>query len=402
MPPREANMGKKGKDRKVDPLLAEKIDRILHDIEAAQSQNATPEELLLMVSSYLEKEPFLTIPLIEALARVSNAETAQLLTGMLAGAEEKWIIKSIKRTLYKLRQRGVRWEEKPSKGEPVLGPPKLAEPEGYLGTIDSTGSRIIVIAKPQPLRGLLVVISIVNDLEGIQQFNLKEFSKKGFKEFVKGSLSSVDFPIVNTPGAYCVHLLKEASSLHQRLSKPLPRGYHDAEKEFRDITWDDPDPIIYQYIREDEVKDRPHFLKDSVNLHKIMPFSTWHLGGQEVEQYASSITEAQQSKIVLRPDQKEARLNSIYRDALEELFPDDMRLLWKRRLEEMAHILLKTGKEEEARLAVSAAIDLQNPFSSIDPNPFIWNLLLKSLYILIEGDYEDKEKEEKTSLIVTP
>lgn len=395
-------MGKKGKDRKVDPLLAEKIDRILHDIEAAQTQKATPEELLLMVSSCLEKEPFLTIPLIEALARVSNAETAQLLCGMLAGAEEKWVIKSIKRTLYKLRQRGVRWEEKPSKDEPVLRPPKPAEPEGYLGAIDSTGSRIIVIAKPQPLRGLLVVIGIVNDLEGIQEFNLKEFSKKGFSEFAKGSLSSAEFPIVTAPGAYCIHLLKEASSLHQRLSKPLPRGYHEAQNEFKDSTWDDPSPIIYQFIKEDEVKDRVHLLKESSRLHEIMPFSTWHLAGQEVEQYASSISEAQQSKIVLRPDQKEARLNSIYRDALEELFPDGMRLLWKRRLEEMAYVLLKTGKEEEARLAVSAAIDLKNPFSSIDPNPFIWNLLLKSLYILIEGDYEDKEKEEKTSLIVTP
>jgi len=395
-------MGKKGKDRKVDPLLAEKIDRILHDIEAAQSKKTTPEELSERISSYLEKEPFLAIPLIEALARVSNAETAQLLCGMLAGAEEKWVIKSIKRTLYKLRQKGVRWEEKPSRDEPVLRPPKPAEPEGHLGAIDSTGSRIIVIAKPQPLRGLLVVIGIVNDLEGIQEFNIKEFSKKGFKEFVKGSLSSAEFPIVTAPGAYCIHLLKEASSLHQRLSKPLPRGYHEAQNEFKDSTWDDPSPIIYQFIKEDEVKDRVHLLKESSRLHEIMPFSTWHLAGQEVEQYASSISEAQQSKIVLSPDQKEARLNSIYRDALEELFPDDMRLLWKRRLEEMAYVLLKTGKEEEARLAVSAAIDLQKPFSPIDPNPFIWNLLLKSLYILIEGDYEDKEKEEKTSLIVTP
>jgi hypothetical protein len=396
------SMGKKGKDRKVDTLSGEKIDQILHEIEAAQGQKVTPEELLLMVSSYLEKEPFLTIPLIEALARVSNAETAQLLTGMLAGAEEKWVIKSIKRTLYKLRQRGIRWEEKPSKGEPVLRPPKPAEPEGYLGTIDSTGSRIIVIAKPQPLRGLLVVLGIVNDLEGIQQFNLKEFSKKGFKEFVKGSLSSVDFPIVDTPGAYCVHLLKEASSLHQRLSKPLPRGYHEAENEFKDSAWDDPSPIIYQFIKEDEVKDRVHLLKESSRLHEIMPFSSWFLPGQKLQGYVSSITEAQESKIVLTPEQKDERINGIHMKALHEVFPENRRLLWERRLEEMAYILLKTGKEEEARLAVSAAIDLKNPVSSIDPNPFIWNLLLKSLYILIEGDYEDKEKEEKTSLIVTP
>ena len=96
-------MGKKRKDKKVDTLSGEKTDRILHEIEAAQDQKVTAEELLLMVSSYLEKEPFLTVPLIEALARIPNAETAQLLTGMMAGVEEKWVIKSIKRTLYKLR-----------------------------------------------------------------------------------------------------------------------------------------------------------------------------------------------------------------------------------------------------------------------------------------------------------
>ena len=395
-------MGKKRKDKKVDTLSGEKTDRILHEIEAAQDQKVTAEELLLMVSSYLEKEPFLTVPLIEALARIPNAETAQLLTGMMAGVEEKWVIKSIKRTLYKLRQRGVRWEEKPSRDEPILRPPKPAEPEGYLGAIDSTGSRIIVIAKPQPQKGLLVVFGIVNDLEGIQEFNLKEFSKKGFSEFLKSSLSSVEFPIVTAPGAYCVHLLREASSLCRRISKPLPQGYHEAENEFKDSTWDDPSPIIYQFIKEDEVKDRVHLLKESSKLHEIMPFSAWFLPGQELQRYVSSITEAQESKIVLTPEQKDARINGIYMKALHEVFPENRRLLWKRRLEEMAYILLKTGKEEEPRLAVSAAIDLQKPFSSIDPNPFIWNLLLKSLYILIESDYEDKEKEEKTSLIVTP
>ena len=68
----------------------------------------------------------------------------------------------------------------------------------------------------------------------------------------------------------------------------------------------------------------------------------------------------------------------------------------------MAYILLKTGKEEEARASLSAAIDLNNPFSPIDPNPFIWNLLLKSIYYFIEGDYKEKEKEKEASLIVTP
>jgi hypothetical protein len=171
---------------------------------------------------------------------------------------------------------------------------------------------------------------------------------------------------------------------------------------FSDVAWNDPAPLIYQFMKEDEIKDLPHLLKDSAHLHEIMPFSTWHLAEKEVEKYASQITEAQQSRIVLRPDQKEARVNDVYREALEELFPEEKRLLWKRRLEEMAYVLLKTGKEDEARSALSAAVDLKNPLSPIEPNPFLWDLLLKSIQILLETDREKKEEEKKTSLIITP
>jgi hypothetical protein len=395
-------MAKRRKRHNADLISGEKVDQIVREIEIAQGEKATPEEIFKRISSYLKNEPSLTIPLIEALASIPNPETAQLLTKMMGKSEEKQVSKSIKRTLYRLRQKGIQWEEKPSKDRPILRAPKLAEPEGYLGAIDSTGSRIIVIARPRPLRGLFMVFSIVNDLEGIQRFNPKELSKKGLEEFVKGPLSSRDFPIVRTPGAYCIHLLKEASSISRRLSSPLPHGYHDAESEFKDLSWDDPAPIIYQYMKEDEIKDQAGLLSESANLHEIPPFSAWFLKDQEVQGYVSDIKDAQESRLVLTPDQKNARLNSIFRKALEELFPEDKRLLWKRRLEEMAYILLKTGKEKEAKITMNAAIDLKNPFSPIDPNPFIWNLLLKSIYILMEGDYEEKGKEEKASLIVTP
>lgn len=395
-------MAKRRKRYNADLISGEKVDQIVREIETAQGEKVTPEEIFKKVSSYLKNEPSLTIPLIDALASIPNPETAQLLTKMMGKAEEKLVSKSIKRTLYRLRQKGIQWEEKPSKDRPVLSAPKLAEPEGYLGAIDSTGSRIIVIARPRPFRGLFMVFSIVNDLEGIQRFNLNELTKKGLEEFVKGPLSSRDFPIVLTPGAYCIHLLKEASSISRRLSRPLPHGYHDAENEFKDLRWDDPAPIIYQYMKEDEIKDQAGLLSESANLHEIPPFSAWFLKDREVQGYVSDIKDAQESRLILRPDQKDARLNSIFRKALEGLFPEDKRLLWKRRLEEMAYILLKTGKEKEAKITMSAAIDLKNPFSPIAPNPFIWRLLLKSIYILIEGDYEEAEKEEKASLIVTP
>jgi hypothetical protein len=395
-------MGKTNKELIPDPALEDKLDQILAEIKAAQSQVVPPDEVLKKATSYLKDEPYLTIHLIDALIRIPNPETAQLLMAMMAESEEKQVIKAIKRTLYKLRQKGVRWEEKSTDKKPVFTPPKPAEPEGYLSSIDSAGSRIIVLARPVPMKGLLAVFSMISDLEGIQQFTVNQFSKKEFREFVSSSLSSEDFPVVETPGAYCLHLLKEAGALTQSLSKALPQGYHELESVFSDVAWDEPVPLIYQFMQEDEVKDLPHLLKDSAYLHETMPTATWHLSSEEVEKYAARITEAEQSKIVLRPDQKEARIDEIYRAALEELFPEEKRLLWKRRLEEAAYVLLKTGKEDEARAALSAAVDLKKPLSSIEPNPFIWDLLLKSIQILLETDQEKKEEEKKTSLIITP
>jgi hypothetical protein len=395
-------MAKKRKGKKLDSLSGEKVDQILDEIETAQSRNTTNQELLQKISSHLEKKPSLTIPLIEALVRIPTPPTAQLLTEMIAEAKDKTVIKSIKRTLYKLRQRGVIWEERPSKDKPILPPPEHAQAQGYLGAIDSMGSRILLAAKPQPLRGFLTVFSIVNDLEGIQDLTVREFSKKGLKEFVKASLSSEGFPVVSAPGAYCMRLLKEASSITKQASKPLPPSYHDAANEFRNIGWDDPNPIIYQFINEEEVEGQVYLLKESIRLHEIMPFSTWFIPSEEVQEYASSIKDAEDSRIVLTPDQKDVRINSIYMKALHDIFPEHKKLVWKKRLEEMAYILLQTERDKEARIALSAALDLRKPFSSIEPNPFIWNLLLKSIYVLIGSKQEEIEEKEKSSLIITP
>ena len=396
------NMAKKRRGAKLNAGSVEKVDQLVNEIETAQSENRTNQELLQKISSRLEKEPSLTIPLIEALARISTPSTAQLLTQMIAVTQDKAVVKSIKRALYKLRQRGVIWEEKPSGDKPTLRPPKHAEAQGYLGAIDSMGSRIILAAKPQPLRGLLTVFSIVNDLEGIQDFTVREFSKKGLAEFVESSLSSEDFPVVSAPGAYCMHLLKEASSVTSGASKPLPPGYHDAVDEFRNIPWDGPYPIIYQLINEEEVKNQVYLLKESARLHDIMPFSTWFIPKGEVQEYASSIVDAEKSRIVLTADQKDRRINDIYMKALHDIFPEHRRLVWKKRLEEMAYILLQIGRDKDARLALCAALDLQKPFSSSEPNPFIWNLLLKSIYVLIGSEQEETEEKEKSSLIITP
>ncbi|MBN1227074.1 MAG: hypothetical protein JXA79_08775 [Deltaproteobacteria bacterium] len=394
-------MAKDKKGDTLNPELKQMLDSVINKIEAAFNDKSGEAEILGIAISFLKDERDLAVPFIDALTTEARPEMAQLLYDMIDGVQDKSLIKLIKKSLYKLRQRGVKWEEKYKDDSPIFKPMKSDEPEGYLGGIDNTGSRIVIVTRNTP-RGFLVAFSIINDLEGLQELDLHQFSKKGFKDFLDSSMSSVDFPIVEAEGAYCVSLLKETASLSKHLSKPLPNGYRDFELEFRGIEWDHANPIIYEYVREEEVKDNPYFLKESGGLHKIPPFFSWFIDPKELEQYIKKIEELRNSRIVLTPVQKEERLHTIYSDALEALFSQEKKLIWKRRLEETAYILLKTGKDTEARQTLSAAINLKNPFSPIEPNPFIWNLLLKSIYSQFEEDSPENAKEGEPSLIIAP
>jgi len=382
--------------------LSKKVPEIIQEIRAAQAAGTTAEEILHRISFYVKDEPSLTIPLIDGLAEIPTPQTALLLEAMLTALQDKRAIKAVKKTLYRLRQKGVQWKERPSRERSVLRPPQQGAPQGYMGAMDAAGSRIIVVARPQPHGGTRAYFSILSDQEGIQRLEVTDLSKKGVKEFIAASLSSEEFPVVEAPGGYCAHLLSEAAALTRRLGRPLPRGYGDVERGLRDVTWDGSVPLIYHHIPEKTVKDKPRLLKESGALHRITPFFSWFLNPEDLVQYAEAIREADKSHLVLTPQQKDARLNSIYRDALEELFPEEQRLLWKRRLEETAYILWKRGTEHEARMAVSAAVDLTTPFSPLEPNPFCWNLLLKSLYGLLETERGEQVKEKKSSLFITP
>ena len=58
------------------------------------------------------------------------------------------------------------------------------------------------------------------------------------------------------------------------------------------------------------------------------------------------------------------------------------------------------GREEEAKISLSIAMDLEKPLNAIQPNPFLFQLVVKSILSLLAESYEKKSKD--LSLIVKP
>ena len=77
-------MSKKLKGNSIDPLLLKKIDTIVHEIETLQVQGIGIKDIYNKISVYLEEEPSLTVPLVDALVKLPKPETAQLFEKMLA------------------------------------------------------------------------------------------------------------------------------------------------------------------------------------------------------------------------------------------------------------------------------------------------------------------------------
>ena len=158
--------------------------------------------------------------------------------------------------------------------------------------------------------------------------------------------------------------------------------------------------MIYSYLETDGVEGNDRILMRVGDLLRADLYSSWMIEESQIQPYADAVWEAEESKIVLTQIQKEARFQEIYQRAMAELFPEEKRSLYKRRLEEMAYVLLKLGRQEEARTSLSAAIDLEKPPNLIQPNPFLLQLVIKSIFALLAEAYEKTKKEP--SFIVKP
>jgi hypothetical protein len=307
----------------------------------------------------------------------------------------------IRRSLYRLKSKGVAVEEVLSDQEiSILRPLQGRAEEGFASGVDFLGHRLLWLVIPHPGRGLRVIHGIVNDREGIVDFSQEEMTRKGFKSLLKEVKEKNPFPIVEIDSPYVAFLFAQAYQLNLEKRGVPPQGYLQAKSEIEGIKKDFTKPLAYSYLQADDIAGDDRLLRRGGDLLKADIFSSWRIEAEQIQPYADEVREAEESKIVLNPGQKEVRFQAIYQRALTELFSGERKFLYQRRLEEMAYVLFKLGREEEAKISLSVAMDLEKPLNPIQPNPFLFQLVIKSIFTLLTEAREKKSKD--VSLIVKP
>jgi hypothetical protein len=377
------------------------IQALIERVKTDTSSGKSEEEILEFLLPQLGNDPQAAGKLAELMVSIPDRMTGRLLHRMFEATQDRRVRKIIKRSLYRLKSKGVSVKEiSPDKKESILRPLRVEPPEGFGNGYDLSWNRFLTLTIPHPGRGSRVLHGLINDTKGIVSFSGAEMSRKELRNFFDEVKKASPTPVVEMEASYVGFLFTHAYQLTLSKGEALPPDYLHLKSEVEKIKKDYERPLIYYTIGDKKIEDDDRMLRRGGDLLKIDLFSNWRIEEEQIQPYADEVWEAEESKIVLNPAQKEVRFQGIYQKALTDLFSGEKRFLYQRRLEEMAYVLLKLGKEEEARISLSVAMDLEKPLNPIQPNPFLFQLVTKSIFWLLAEAYEKRSKE--VSLIAKP
>jgi len=377
------------------------VQTLVDRLKAAIQDETSDEEILQLLRPHLGKDSKVDERIAESLGTLVHSGAARLLLRMSEASPAKQVKKTIRRSLYRLKGKGIFVQEiSVDQGKSVFQAPKAEPSKGFASGIDPIGERLLVLVLPRAGRGVTVIQAGVSDTQGLVNFIGDEMTRKGFRTFFQGLREGFSFPLVEMEPSYVGFLITRAYPLTLEKKRTPPQEYLHLKTEIDRIKKDHERPLVYSYLHEDEMLEDERWLRRAGDLLKADVFAGWEIEMEQIQPYADAVLEAEGSRLVLNPVQKEARVQEIYHKALSELFSEERRVLYGRRLEEMAYILHKLGRQEEARISLAAAIDLKKPMNPFQPNPFLFQLVAKSIYLLRKARHEKEVREP--SLIVKP
>ncbi len=314
---------------------------------------------------------------VETLVREPSEAAANILLAAETALDDKVVRKAVKKGVFRLKQRGISVEERrPGEREaPIFKPAEAPEPFGFVSSIDAYGDRVVYLAIPHKPRGWTLTGGVIGDRFGMRDLTFSPSGKSEVNSFFRELESESPLSAIRTEARHCCALLLECAEMMRAKGQTLPEAYPDLRQWIVNNCEPLDRPIIYEHLSEEEIAADPTLAERAKSLVSIAPFNLWMIPRDELEPYLKMLDEASHSQLILAPVQKRQRERDIMLRAASEIFTSERRHFMSRRLEESAYILLKTGKESEARQALASALDMQKERSLLRENAFLQGLV---------------------------
>jgi hypothetical protein len=373
-------------------------------MDVLRKSGVAPEErspgLVSQLEAELGKGRDTDLAVVFSLGRIADSSAVEALIRIEKGSTDKELKKEARRSLFKLSQRGLEIpEEKSIEKVPAAILSRAPDIEAYMSSVDGSGGRLVWIAKPQPNHGLQLIQGMVNDREGLQRIGGANIRRKELRKMSQEIKQQHDVSMITIPWEYADRVLYESFERAKSLGRSGLENFHELRSI---VTTGKPklgDHPAYSRLNPEEAREGA-WRELSRRLLDEPELRFWILDSDWIQPFIGQLQEAQSSRLVLNPVQKEERLAAIVRDAVKALCAGEMGRIMQRRMEDMALYFIETGRPDLAKLALAVALQVKQE----DPGPldisFLTGLVQKSIAFYLSQ--QKTEREAEPSFIVKP
>ena len=304
--------------------------------------------------------------------------------------------KEIRRVCHSLKQRGIQLEEAPS--EPAPSRPER-ECRAWVSHVDAEGSRVMLMTSGRAPDDLDLLQLVLNDESGIVSFSRGTVAARDVPNILK-DINEGEHPVrlVDLDAAWAWHLIREAYAVSRRGAHEIPEQFV-RERHRWEVTAPEGLSLPVEALRGEAEASGPDLSRTAELLHQ-QEMVRWRPALDALDAAVSRYEDAVDSPIVVSSSATEERVREEAGRGAREYF-DEARLgTYKRRLEEMALYFLQIGREEGARLALTAAEAIPADPAGYDAaeHPFLLALWKRGLDEL----REQRRKQSRDNLVVPP
>ena len=335
------------------------------------------------------------------LGKTADSTAVEALLRIEKSAEDKDLKKEIRRSLFKLSQRGLTIPEDDRVKEklPTSILSRSPEIEAYMSPVDGAGGRLVWIIKPLAGHGLQTIQAMVNDREGLQRIGGTQIRRKELRNMAQEIKKQHGITMISVPWEYADMMLYEGFEKAKPGGRSGLENFHQLRSIVKTGKPKAQDHPVYRRFHSEDVHEGA-WRELSRRLLDEPELRFWILDRDWAEPFLAQLQEAQSSRLVLNPMQKEERIGGIVRDAVKTLCAGETGKIMQRRMEDMAFYFVDTGRAQLGRLALAVALQIKDG----DPGPldiaFLTGLVQKSFAFYLS---EQKSKaEEEPSFIVKP
>jgi hypothetical protein len=327
-------------------------------------------------------------------------EAAERLVAMEAAAQKKELRREIRRSLFRLEQRGVAI---PRPAAPATGARALGREEdaGYLSPVDRRGDQIVWYVHPTPDGDYFLISGVLSERDGMVEADAARVDRPAFRDLVASSRARFGVRMLEADPGYCDLLLHDGYRANPTKRGPGVSRYPAFRME---ITHRAPERVACPvHALLGGAGSGTAVVDESARLLAEPEMEGWLLDPVWIAPHREPIREARDSRVVVSRHQKEERIDRLMRESAAAVFAGEAAGVYARRLERMAYYFLLDGREAAARraLAVSAAL-VDAGSGAADRIPFVMELTRRS-FAAAEAAERAREKEERRgSVIVKP